>query len=169
MTWQNIRGSIYHRAGLFAFDGNNRPLALYYFNKSINCSNSPVTLYTAGMLSLLYLNDDNLALDFFRKLEKHPAGFVAHMNAHIADCLIRMNRKHEALYYLTQETRAFPISVIAFNNKLMMEKTLCMRNSAEQTAEKLLWIMMLKNITPENFRKIRQNPILDGKYDELNK
>ena len=65
------------------------------------------------------------------------------------------------------ETKIFPISYLAHFNKLLLEKELNLFDEANETANRLVWIIKLKNLTPKDVEKIRRNPEWDGRYHKL--
>ena len=93
MTYDNIYGSLYCRDALIKNDNNNKPYSLYLFDKSVKSSQNPLSIYRAGILSLIEYNDHRLGLEYFKKLDKHPAKIIAHANSHMANCYIKLNRK----------------------------------------------------------------------------
>jgi O-antigen ligase len=167
ITFRNIKGSLYLRAGLIEYEQKNPVMSLYFFDKSQKENHNTTSLYNAGILSLLNFNDPRLAMHYFNMLENHPAKIVAHLNSHIAHALIQENHKNEALEYLTRETQVFPISIIALDNKMRIEKELGKMDRANQTANKLLWVFRIKGIPPKDINKIRQNPEIDNHFNEI--
>jgi len=167
MTYKNIKGSLYLRAGLIEYEYKNPVMSLYFFDKSQQENHNTRSLYNAGILSLLNFNDHRLALHYFSMLENHPSKIIAHLNSHIAHALIDANRKNEALGYLARETQVFPISIIALDNKMRLEKELGEMDKANQTASKLLWVLRLKGIPPKDINKVRQNPAMDNRFNEI--
>jgi tetratricopeptide (TPR) repeat protein len=167
MTYKNITGSLFLRAGLIKYEQNDPAMSLYFFDKSQQKNHDTRSMYNAGILSLLNFNDYRLALHYFNLLENHPSKIIAHLNSHIAHALIKEGRENEALEYLTRETKVFPISIIALDNKLSLEKKLNKMKEANLTASKLLWVLRLKRISPKDINKVRQNPEIDNRYNEI--
>lgn len=167
MARDNIQGSLSTRQGLILYKRNNLPFALYSFDQAIKANQNTRSIYNAGILSLLYFRDYRLGLKYFKILERHPAKIIAHSNSHIAHCLIKLNRKQEALDYIKLETQVYPISILAHDNKMMLEKELNKIDEANKTANKLWNIFKLKGLSPKDINKIRQNPGMDGRYHRV--
>ena len=167
MTYTNLKSSLYWRAGYIKNIEGDRISALYFFDKSQKTNGNPKAIYQAGFSSLVFLNDYRLGLKYFRLLEKHPDKFIAHANAHTANCLIQYHRNFEALGYLKKETKAYPLSIIAYSNRLNMERKLNLKTEARKTAAILLWILKFKGFSPEDLDKILSNPDMDNRYNEF--
>lgn len=166
MTYDNIYGSLYCRTSLQLYR-KTKPYSFFYCEKSLKTNMNTRSIYNAGKISLFDLNDHLLALKYFKLLETHPAKIIAHANSYIADCYIRMNRNTEALEYIENDVKVFPIGVLSHYKKIYLEKKLKRLKQADKTAQKLHWIIQIKNLTPEDIDRIRRHPELDGKYHLL--
>lgn len=167
LLWQNTVMSAASRNSTIAADNESFVPAVYFNQQAIKYGCNPEDLYHAGMESLFWLNDYNLAYFYFSELEKHPAKIVVHSNSRLAECLIRMNRKKEALFYLNQEIKVYPLSSIALYNKILLEKDLGDIKGAEITAEKLIKQMKFKGLKLGDMKRILADPGLDDRFHEL--
>ena len=93
-----------------------------------------------------------------------PATIPVHSNAHIAECLLHLNRKREALAFLAKELRVYPVSIIAIYNKMRLEMELGLKKHAEATADRLEWTLKFKGLKIDDLKRILSNPELDGRY-----
>lgn len=168
MMYDNLKGSLYWRAAYIKNLEGDRASSLYFFDRSQVMNSDPLSIYQAGFSSLVFFNDYMLGLKYFSLLEKHPARIIAHMNSHIANCLIHQGRRFEALKYLKRETTVYPLSIIAFTHKMQMERALHMDKDALRTERKLLWILQFKGYTPDDLNTILEHPEMDEKYTEFN-
>jgi hypothetical protein len=92
---------------------------------------------------------------------------MAHQNSHIANCLRHAGRINEALNYQTLETQVYPISIIAYYNRMQLEKALGLRQRAEISAERLIYSLKLKGLSIGDLKRVLKNPELDGRFHEL--
>lgn len=169
LMFENLKSSYYGRNSVILADAKKYSLSLQNTQQAINLGNGPEDLYHAGMKSLFWFEDYRLAYLYFSKLDKHPAKIVGYSNARIAECLIKMNRKHEALIYCDRHIKAFPLSSLAVYNKLLLERDLGKDADAAATANKLLDVMRFKGLKLEDMHKILKNPELDNRFEKLQK
>jgi tetratricopeptide (TPR) repeat protein len=110
------------------------------------------------------MRDHNLALKYFKHLQSLPGNIIVHSNAHIAECLLKFNRKREALSYLREELKIYPVSLVALYNKLRLEKKMGLTAEAESTTSRLFNTLKFKGLNLNDLKKILSNPELDGRY-----
>lgn len=167
LMYNNMVTSFFSRNSSIAASREEHSLTMSCINKAIDSGNRPDDFYNAGMKSLFWFGDYRLAYKYFSIFDNHPAKFVGYSNARIAECLIKMNRKPEALGYLDKHVKAFPLSSIALYNKLLLERELGRITDAEVTATRLINVMKLKGLKLEDMKEIIQNPEFDNRFHQL--
>ena len=169
MAVANANSSLERRMAGFAYNVDDLPLALHFYDKSIAYEPNPQALYNAGILSLLRFDDPYLAWKYFSELESRPDKILAHANSHMADCCLRFNRKKEALHYLDLEVSVQKTSLVALYNKLILERTLHMDDDAKKTAQALIMVLRFKGLRIKDLHMVLANPGYDGKFFMLKK
>lgn len=169
MLYENAKGSQSARYAAMAFENGYFAIAQQKYEKAVKTECLPIYTYQAGMFSLLYMRDHYLALKYFKHLQTLPGTIIVHSNAHIADCLIHLNRKKEALSYLREELKIYPVSLVALYNTLRLEKKLGLTKQAETTANRLFETLKFKGLNLKDLKTILKNPKLDGRYYLLKK
>jgi len=164
MLYENIYSSALSRVSDQYSDQNDYKKALEYKRKAVKVGNFPNDIYDAGMLELRAFRNYPEACKYFKALEKHPSGIVVHRNMRIAECLIFMNRKKEALHYLNNESIAFPLSSLVLYNKILLENELDMKKEAQKTTRLLNAQLKFKGLKPSDMQIILQYPELDNKF-----
>jgi tetratricopeptide (TPR) repeat protein len=153
--------------GKTLYDVGEVPAAFHAYGESISVSPDPTTAYDAGIFSLLYFQDPYLGLKYFSILEKLPDRILSHANSHMADCMLRLGRRRDALHYLDEESVAQPTSLVALRNKLVLERALGFDVAAERTAERLIAILKFKGMKLKDLGRVLRNPDLDGHFYKL--
>ena len=143
------------------------PRSLFYSDKAFKRGKDAHELYNCGMKSRFWFGDYCLAYKYFKELENHPAKIVIHSNSRIAECLIKMGRKNEALPYFEKEIQVFPLSIIGLYNKLQLEMELGRKKDAEISADKLMKLLAFKGLKKEDLQRTIDNPGFDGRFDQL--
>ena len=164
---QDVRGSSAERKAVLYYDNGNFAAAARAYNKAVESDCLPIYTYQAGMFSLLYLGDHRLALKYFERLQKMPANIIVHSNSHIAECLLHMGRKREALSRMREELRVYPVSIIALHNTLMLEKELGLEKDAQATAARLMKALKFKGLKLDDMKIVLRHPEYDGRFDLL--
>ncbi|NOY75100.1 MAG: hypothetical protein GXP32_04830 [Kiritimatiellaeota bacterium] len=164
MIRQDAMGSAAERDAVLCYENGYFSIASREYDKAMRANCAPIYSYQAGMFSLLYLRDYRLALKYFNHLQSLPGNIIVHSNAHIANCLIHLNRRREALSYLYEELKVYPVSIIALHNILRLEKTLGLDIQAEKTAVRLLEALKFKGLTVGDIKLILEHPKFDGQF-----
>lgn len=167
MVWTNIITTYHERVASFAGDQKRFVMGIYNNQESIKLSHKAIDLHHAAMQSIYWLNDYRLAYKYFILLEEHPAKIVAHSNARTAQCLIKMNRKKEALKYMDKEIKVFPLSSLALHNKYVLQKDMGDKEAALNTYKQLIKLMKFKGLEMSDMQRILAKPELDNRFDRL--
>ncbi|MBN1864588.1 MAG: O-antigen ligase family protein [Victivallales bacterium] len=163
----NARASYHARNSAIAKEFNHYAGAIKHRLESLRIAPDALGLYECAMMSLFWLNDHLLAYKYFAAMEANPSRIVVHSNARMAECLLRMNRKSEALKYMDLETKAFPLSSLALYNLLLLQKELGNNDAAEITAEKLIRVIKFKGLDVKDLKAIFDDPGLDHRFYKL--
>jgi tetratricopeptide (TPR) repeat protein len=169
IIFENSYSSYYSRISNIFLDEKNYKNALKFKKLAIDKSNNPDYLYDAGMIELLAFKNYPNSYRFFKLLESHPASKIVHSNARIAQCLIFMNQKKEALKYLMLEASAYPLSSLTLYNQMLLEKELGLFENAKQTAKKLNSQLKFKGLKTTDMKLILKYPELDNKFNLIHK
>jgi len=164
----DLKSSRLRWIGKTLYDAGEVPAAFHAYGESIAVSPDPTAAYDAGIFSLLYFQDPYLGLKYFSILEKLPDRILSHANSHMADCMLRLGRRRDALHYLGEEVVAQPTSLVALRNQLALERALGLDVAAERTAERLIAILKFKGMTLKDLGRVLRNPDLDGHFNKLN-
>ncbi|HBC88214.1 MAG TPA: hypothetical protein DCZ94_14785 [Lentisphaeria bacterium] len=141
--------------------------ALDFRNKAVEIRNDPPSLLNCAIISSSVFKDPVMSLYFFDKLGNTVSPQIAHSNRHIAECLLSLGRKKEALSYIRKDTVCFPISVISLMLQISLEKELGLQNDAEFSKLKLLSALNHMGLTEKHIPEILKNPYYENKFVEL--
>ena len=169
ILYENIVSSYYSRIADIFRDEKDYKKSLEYKQLAINIANSDDDLYDAGMIELLAFRNYPKAYEYFKRLEMHPAGKIVHRNARMAQCLIFMNKKKEALKYLMLEAKAYPLSSLTLYNQMLLEKELGLLKATNYTARQLNSQLKFKGLKPSDMKLILKYPELDNKFNLIPK
>jgi len=168
IIYANTKRSLYNRNYLAATSRTLYASSIINKQKAIDSNNEAIDIFDAGIQSLLIFNDYRLTYHYFLKLKKHPMRIIANTNFNIANCLIKMNRKSEALQYLKEESTLFPLASLPLYKQIFLERELGKTNDAEKTAFKLIQQLKFKGLQLSDMKKILANPELDNKFHLIN-
>ncbi len=149
----------------FAFgDGsakvNCQEQALYYYKKGISYKKNPKYIYKTGKILTNSLDNPQQAYYFFNSLNEISPNF-SHSNAYTAFNLIKLNRKKDAIPYLTKEVLNYPLSAGAWYRLFLIQKQLKMYKEADSSLKNSLKALLYKGLPPNAMKLLIANPQYD--------
>lgn len=152
--------SYYHRTGEFYESKGQQDLALHYFDKALDYKTVPKHVYKAAISALIQHKNPEMSLAYFALFNETPSKNFAHNQGFIAMCLRRMGLTSQALPYLEQEVRNYPLLAGAWYNLALAQRELKLpqADASMRNAYKTLDVKGLKH---EALTFLLQNPEYD--------
>ena len=139
---------------------NSQEGALYYYKKGLSYKKDPKYLYKAGMILTNSFDNPQEAYYFFNILNEISPNF-AHSNAYTALNLIKLNKKKDAIPYLTKEVINYPLSATAWFRLSIVQRELKMYKDADFSLKNAQIAISYKGLPPNAMKFLIDNP----KYD----
>ncbi|GEM_PF-6363250 len=149
------------------YSQKNPSRALKFSQMASETDRVPASYFHCAVISTSFFRDPVMSLYFFRKMEDSVLPQIAHSNRHIAECLLALGRKEEALSYMRKDTTCFPISVISLCMQISLEKELGLTNNAEFSTLRLMNALKHMGLTEKHIPEILKNPYYENKFVEL--
>ena len=167
-SFQDLMCSLETRYSDISMNSGKSPsLALASIDMAIDYKAVPSAISHCGVISSSIFSDQIMALHYFNRLLDTSCPQIANSNRHIAECLLKLGRKEEALIFLRKDVNNFPISIISLYMQMSLENDLGRKNEAELTAAKLVNALVHKGLTEKHIPEILANPYYDNKFVEL--